>query len=428
MDARSAGGRGTRRLIPMTDRPPSTRPVLDGAAFGLYEDETPPSRALAIIGAVLAVAVIAVGILVWRAVNTEAGLDQPIAGASQATTAPSTTSPAPTLEALTALVPRSITTCVPPPRQPDDEPRIGLLCPLDGVPGLVSFVLHDSVEAADQAFNDTIAEFGLDADPVAADDRTECALGQPGVHDYIGVDQVGRVACRPNGGVVDFVWTSDEGPILARSSGGGTFADHYQFWERLVDRRDAAFPLGPEQALLDVLPDSVETRCTRDLGLTIDVQGVAAVRCEPADVAPTVMSSVQFAARPAMNQWIEQRRDGLVDNVVDQTDDGCTSAGFGRLDGVAAPLPSTPAAGSDEEPPPPVLEEPPPPSPDAGFMGYDLDGTTGRLLCFVNSNGLNAIFWTRDGSLVASIAVSDRETGATMTELLAWWETGGHLP
>ena len=419
--------------------PPGARPVLDGAAFGVYEDERPRSRAPLVIGAVLGVATLAVGLLVWRAVNTDADLVLPAEPTTTSTT--SAADAAPTMAALERLVPASITTCVPPAQEPVDDPaRVVLECPHEGVPASITYVLYGSIDDREQAFDDIVAEFGV---PTSG---TECALGQPGAHDYIGVRRVGRVVCQSGGGRVDFAWTSDEAPLLIRAGGGGAFADHYQFWADAVERTDAAFPLPAEQALLDVLPEPLRTGCVRDLGLDVDAPGVAAVRCEPADVEPGIVSSVQFAAPETMSAWIDGRRDALHDRVFDQTDDGCTSTGFGQLDVIELPPTTTTTTTTTAPPPeatssvPPttqapttttttsIPEEPPPPPPDAAFMPYDLDGTKGEILCFVNSNGLNALFWTRDDSLVGSIAVSDSTTGARMTDLLAWWESGGHRP
>ena len=327
-------------------------------------------------------------------------------------------------------------------------PRVIVQCPRDGVPESLTYVLYGSIDDREQAFDDIVASFGV---PTSG---TECALGQPGAHDYIGVERVGRVACQAGGGRVDFAWTSDEAPLLIQAGGGGAFADHYRFWADMVERTDAAFPLPPERALLDVLPEPLRTGCTRDLGLDVDAPGLAAVRCEPADVPPGIVSSVQFASPDTMSAWIDGRRDALHDNVFDQTDDGCTSTGFGQRDVVELPTTTTtttttsttttttttttaPGATSSSVPSsttvptttvPPFAEEPPPPPPDAAFMPYDLDGTHGEVLCFVNSNGLNAVFWTRDDSLVGSIAVSDSTTGARMADLLGWWESGGHRP
>ena len=408
-----AGGVRDTAALPAVDGP--ARPVFDGAAFGLYEDEAPSSRLPIIVGSVLAVAVVAVGLLTWRAVNTDAELVVPV---TPTTEAPSPTLPdaEPTVEAALALVDDRVTSCAPDAEQPTDlPPRVQLTCPIDGVPSAVRYVLFGSLGDRDDAFDDLVASFEVPAD------GAECALGQVGAHDFIGVERVGRVACHRGPDGVDFTWTTDEAPILAVASGGGPFVDHYRFWADLVERTDAAFPLAAERALLDLLPAEARVGCARDLGLNVDAPGVAAVVCRPADAAAGVMSSVQFDGGVAMATWIEGRRSGLSGNVFDQTEDGCTPDGFGRLDVVATTAPAVPA---DDE----AAGEPPPPPPDAAFADYELDGTTGKVLCFVNSTGSNAVFWTRDDLLVGSIAVSDRGAGKTMAELLTWWESGGHRP
>ncbi len=417
---------------------PHARPVLDGAAFGLYEDEAPPSRAPWVVGAVLAVAVLVVGFLVWRAVNTDADLAAP--EATTTTTAPDA---GPTVEALTALVPATLTTCVPPPQQPTDGPaRVVLLCPHEGVPEALAYVLYGSIDDRDAAFDAIVAGFGVPAD------GGECAIGRQGGHDYIGVHRVGRVACRSAGGRVDFAWTSDEAPVLVQSGGGGPFVDHYRFWADLVERTDARFPIAAEQALLDRLPEDLRTDCARDLGLDVEAPGTAAVRCRPTQPPPDTVSSVQFAGVDAMTAWIDRRRDALRSNVFDQTADGCTSTGFGQRDVVPLPTttttsttttstttaPGDPPTEEPVAPPPtapttmvPVAEEPPPPPPDAAFMPYLLGGTAGQVLCFVDSAGRNVVAWTRDDSLIGSVAVADGST-TTMAALLAWFEAGGHAP
>ena len=399
-------------------RPPATEPlppagpqVLDGAAFGLYEEDPVSYRGPARAGAVLAVVALLVGVLVWRAVNTPAELDLP-PEATTSSTAPVEAS-VPTVAAAMALVPDVVTTCTAPDAQPDDEPRrVVLQCPLDGVPEGLAFVLYATNDERDAAFDAIVDEFAV---PTSG---TDCALGQLGAHDYIGVQRVGRVACHADAGRVDFVWTTDDAPLLVRSGGGGRYADHYDFWARLVDRTDAAFPLPAERDLLDHLPAPAQVGCGRDLGLAFDVRGIA-VRCEPADDRVDVVSSVQFTGADAMNAWIASRRDVLRDNVFSSADDACTPDGFGRHDVPPAPTTTTADPATTV-----VVEEDDPltPPPDAGFTDYDFGGGSGgSILCFVNSAGLDTLFWTRNGTRIASVAVSDRAGGATMPDLLRWW-------
>lgn len=51
--------------------------TIDGEALGVFEDDETPSRLGTVVGSVLFVAVLAVGLLTWRAVNTEAELILP---------------------------------------------------------------------------------------------------------------------------------------------------------------------------------------------------------------------------------------------------------------------------------------------------------------------------------------------------------------
>lgn len=409
-----------------------SRPVLDGAMFGVYEDDRPTSRLPAVIATLLILLALGVGFLVWRAVNTDAELAVP--GDVPPPTSPVSVVPTtPTVEAAQALVPDTVSSCRAPAAQPDDAPaRVILQCPLDGVPEALALVLYESIESRDDAFDAIVDQ--LDVPTSGA----ECSLGRFGVHDYIGVRRVGRVACQAMGGRVDFVWTSEQAPVLLRSGGGGDFADHHEFWSTLVERTDGAFPLPDEQALLDRLPDGLRNGCRRDLGLVVDAAGTVAVRCAPTDDAVDVVSSVQFTDIDSMTAWIDARSDSLRTNVFDETDDACTSAGFGQRSVLGPPgspappaTPSPPAAAQDPEAgesTAPTAGEPPPPAPDAGFTTYEVDGRTGEILCFVNSSGLNALFWIRDDTLIGSIAVSDRNAGKSMTQLLAWFEAGGHRP
>ena len=55
----------------------------------------------------------------------------------------------------------------------------------------------------------------------------------------------------------------------------------------------------------------------------------------------------------------------------------------------------------------------------------DADAMTG----WIDAEGRSVLTWTRAGSLIGSVAVSDGSIGdVTMADLAAWWEAGGHLP
>lgn len=391
--------------------------MLDGAAFGVYEDATPPSRWPRILGVVLSVLFVIVGLLVWRATMTDADLALP-AGDSSSTTSLPTRGVPPTLEALEALVPAGLDTCEAPPEPPEDGvPRVAVICPRESVPEFLVFVLYATVEDREAEFESVVDELGVPAD------GADCALGQNGVHDFIGVERVGRLACFAGRGIVDFVWTSDEAPLLVRARGPGRFVDHYAVWDRIVERTDAAFPLPPEQALLDALPGATAETCRRDLDLNVVAAGSAAVLCDPAADEVAVVSSVQFRDAESMDAWIDGERARASDHVFGERPDACTTTGFGRR---PAPPPSS-APRSPEPDATTTSTGPAGPRPDAGFTRYDRDGTTGHILCRTD-DGVHRLSWIREGSRIGSVAVSDDGPGATMTELLAWWESGGHRP
>lgn len=388
---------------------------LDGAAFGVYEDDRPGSRTPALIIGLLAAASLLVGLLVWRAVNTDAELAADALPSTTTTTA-ALTEIEPTVSALRALVPDGIGGCVE-PDGPGDAAGAGddlvvLECPNDGVPESVRLELHRTSAARDSAFDALMAQIGVD-------DAGECALGRLGRHDYAAEDHGGSVACIAEGGRVDFAWTRDDVPVLVHASGGGRFLDYERWWSDAAGRTDGAFPLPEEQELLDALPDELTESCRRDLALALAAPGLLAVACEPDDAEPDVVSWVRFVTGRDMNDWIEGRRSTLQENTFDDTDDGCTPAGFGRPEVVFRDE----AEGDGEEAEPATG-----PVPDAAYEDYSFDGTSGRVLCFLNTSGQNALFWTRDGSRIGSIAVSDASAGATMVDLLTWWRDGGHRP
>lgn len=385
--------------------------ALDGAAFGIYEDERTPNRTPAVIAAVLVVATIGVGALVWRAVNTDAEL---ATSPGPTTSAPSDDpgSVEPTVEAAEALVPEGVDTCVSPERGADDTGPILLLCPREGVPEAMSLELFGTADERDARVDALAAELGI-----SDRDDAECALGRMGRHPYRADGHGGVVLCTEAAGVVDFVWTRDDAPVLLRAHGGGRFAAYERAWESLAGRTDGQFPLPAEQVLLDALPEEYLVGCERDLTLALETGGEVAAACRPTDEAPTVISWVLFRDGGPMDRWIADRRDSLDENNFDQTDDGCSPQGFGQVTDIS----EAPLEEGEAEP----VSGPPP---DAAFLDYDLEGTSGKVLCFINTSGLNAVFWTRDGPRIGSIAVSDRNEGDSMNDLLRWWRDGGHRP
>lgn len=405
---------------------PPGRPV-DGAAFGVYEEERSRSRVPAIVAAVLVVATLVVGALVWRAVNTEADL---ASGSGTTTTTeppPDLGSTAPTVAAAEALVPAGVDSCVSPEGEGAETVPIVLLCPIGEVPEAMSLELFSTAEERDAHFDAVAAELN-----VSDRDDAECALGRMGRHTYSAEGHAGRVACQEAAGVVDFLWTRDDAPVVLRAHGGGRFAEYEEAWEALAGRTDAQFPTTEEQALLDALPDQLLDDCARDLTLALEAGGRVAAACRPAEAAPTVISWVLFDDGSRMDDWIVARRDSLDENTFDQTDDGCSPQGFGQVASITeepAEQPEGEGGGEgDDQSATTTTGGPSGPPPDAAFLDYDLDGTSGSVLCFINTSGLNAVFWTRDGSRIASIAVSDRNDGDSMVDLLRWWRDGGHLP
>ena len=404
-------GEHDTRVLPRASPigPDGRRRVLDGALFGLYEDdEEPPAPVPKVLVALVVVAALVVTGLAWRAVNTDAELAVP-AGSTSSTDPAASAAERPTVDDLRLLLPPELE-CVEPDDQPtDDPPRVLLRCPGDGVPETTNVFLYGTAVDRDEAFDYVTTVLQIPD----GDETSECALGQPSVHDYIGVREVGRVGCQSVDGRVDFVWTTDRAPLLLAATGGGSFGDHYRSWATVVDRTDDAFPLGPEQVLLDQLPDALLEDCARDVDLSLEAGGGAAVTCQTQAFVPEAVSWVQFRSGEAMESWIVGRRDALVDPARSERDDACTPGGFGRAADAgiddAEDQAGTPVPGR---------------RPDTGYEPYELDGSSGTVLCHVDDAGLSTVTWARDGSLIGSVAVSR----VSMGELLAWWRSGGVRP
>lgn len=368
-----------------------------------WEDDLPRSKTPWIVGSVLAVAVLAVAALTWWAVGTDAELVPDAAEPEPDVPAPTDAEAedGPTLDALQAAVPSGLEGCVPPPDAPGGagvDGTVRLECPRPSAPDLVTLTLFPDVESRDQAFADTVTL--LELDPGAPGD---CALGGGVVHGYAGDRGSGRVACRSSDDRVDISWTDGTAPVLAVAGGFGAYPAQYAFWSDLVGRTDAEFPLPSEEALLDQLPDELTTRCERDLALTERAGGVVSVTCEPAVGEAAEVSWIRFADADAMTDWIEAERARLADAVADTTESAC------RPDG----------RGPSGELPQPWL----------GATPYRQGTSTGTILCHVDAEGRNVLTWTRAGTDIGSIAVSDGSVGdVTMADLTAWWEAGGHLP
>lgn len=390
----------------MTDEDEAGRPPLRGVVeveWDGWEDDRPRSKTPWIVGSVLAVAVLAVAGLTWWAVGIDAELGPDAAEPEPDVPAPSDADAegGPTLDALQAAVPSELEGCVPPPDAPGGagvDGTVRLECPRPSAPDLVTLTLFPDVEARDQAFADTVTL--LELDPGAPGD---CALGGGVVHDYAGDRGSGRIACRTSDDRVDISWTDGTAPVLAVAGGFGAYPAQYAFWSDLVGRTDAEFPLPSEEALLDQLPDELTTRCERDLALTERAGGVVSVTCEPAVGEAAEVSWVRFADADAMTDWIEAERAQLADAVADTTESACRPGGRGPSGEL--------------------------PQPWLGATPYRQGTSTGTILCHVDAEGRNVLTWTRAGTDIGSIAVSDGSVGdVTMADLTAWWEAGGHLP
>lgn len=344
-------------------------------------DEEGSSKLPWIVAGTLTVLVAVVGLLVWRAVNTEATLDAAAAPTTTTTEPIAAPAVAPTPERAQELVPPGVEACAPAAEQPTDAPpRVVLQCPNQQVPELVTLTLFADLDSRDAAFDDAAEAL----DPVSGQ---ECALGGPAVHDYIGVAQVGRVACRQDGTRVDFVWTSSESPLLAEAGGQGRFAEHYDFWAASVDRVDGAFPLPEERALLERLPAEQTERCRRELGLAERAGAELALSCEPEGVIPERIAYLSFPTAAAMDAWIRDRP-------------------------AASTQPAVAVAGT---------------CPRDDIADYTLDGTPGRVACRVDGRAIS-LTWVREDLLLGSIASADATPVRTMDALIEWWYAGGHRP
>ena len=358
-------------VLPVADAS-GRRRVVDGAAFGLYEDEDDEGGVPKKVLVVLAVATVVVGVLVWRAVNTEAELVVP-EGMRRAP-APPIEIPDPTADDLRLFLPERIDNCAPLTDQPDDQPpRVVLECPSDGVPTMTTFELFPTVDERDAAFD---ALTGLAGIP-PADAGGDCALGRPARHDYVGVEEVGQVGCQATPERVDFVWTSSSAPVLASATGPGSFGDHYRAWAALVERTDARFPTEAEQALLEQLPETLTRSCDRDIDLNAEAGGTAAVVCRLEGRPAETSSWVQFPSPEAMTSWFAARQ----------------------------------AAGGE------------PCRPDQPTR-FEIDGTTGQVVCQAGSRP--TVTAVRDGSAIGSVAVA--ANGVGLPGLLSWWESVGYEP
>ena len=348
--------------------------MLDGALFGVYEDDDPERRPPWLALAALVVVALVVAVLVWRAVNTDATLTVPTEQAEPTTSTTAGDRPAPTVEELRLLLPAGVEGCAPPPDELGEAPdRAVLRCAGPGAPATIDFSLHASVEARDDAFDFLAAVVD------APDQPGECALGRLGRHDYVGVEQLGQLACHRAAGRTHLLWTSDAGPLLAVASGDGGYAEHYAWWADLVDRTDAAFPTGEERSLLDRLPDSLLDDCDRDPDLSLTAGGDLAVTCHPEQSPAGEVSWIRFPGEEAIDGWWAARREQQP-----EVDDAC--------------------------------------APD----DYELGGSTGRVLCQRDPAGRALVAWARDDDHVGSVALGD--DGVAVTDLLTWWERGGHLP
>lgn len=350
--------------------------MVDGAQFGLYDDDEPERRAPWAALGVLVLGALVVAGLVWRAVSTDATLAVPAGddAATATTTTDAPADPSPTVDELRLLLPPEVEGCDVPADRPTDGPPVAVLrCTGPGEP-TVEFSLYGTVDERNDAF-DFVAT--LIEVPAGGGD---CALGRPGRHDYVGVEQVGQLACQAVGGRTDLLWTSDAAPLLAVATGEGSYADQYRWWSDLVDRTDAAFPTRDEQAVLDLLPGSLLDDCDRDPDARLAAGGDLAVTCRPDRSPAASVTWIRFADIDDADRWLAARRQVQPDDV---------------------------EAGCREH-------------------DYELGASTGRVLCHQDSAGRGVLAWSRDAGLLGSVVVG--ADGVAVADLLAWWERGGHLP
>lgn len=400
----AAGGPAGRSVFDDPAPRPGRRRVLDGAAFGLYEDDEPEHRPPVVALAVVGLMAVSVAGLVWWAVRSDDDLVLPVDEPTTTTTVEVANGP-PSIAELLLLVPPALEDC-----QPVDDPGTGgppraiVRCPgPDGLDG-VELSLYPSVLDRDDAFDFVAGVLG------AAGDDGECALGHFGRHDYIGVERVGQLACGSTGGRTDLVWTTDAGPVLALASSDRGYATAYRAWAGLVERTDDTFPIRPERALLDQLPPSLLDGCQRDVDTALGTGATLVVTCRPELAPAEAVMWLRFPDRAASARWFDTRTAG-VPGPLAQGPEACTPEGD---------------AGPDEsidEAPEPTAEASPP---GAGARPYELDGSAGTVLCHVDDAGRPTVVWRRDRDHIGSVAVG--APGVSMAELLGWWEAGGHLP
>jgi hypothetical protein len=369
--------------------------VLDGAAFGVYEDDDERGRRPLLVGT-LVVLVVVVGLLVWRAADTDA--DSLDAGRALRSGTEPPPAERPTVDDVRALVPPGFGGCVEPESQPvDDPPRAALVCPRTGSPELVVFVLYASLADREAAFERVTDDYGVTRD-------SDCALGRNAVHDYIGVARVGRLACHSDGEVVDFVWTTDEAPLLVRARGEGSFADQYEVWNRIVERTDGRFPLPREQDLLEVLPDRDPQDCGRDLRANVDAGGEVAIVCA-VDEGADLVTHVLFGSPDELDDWFDETRSDADSRNRGQGEQACSVPVTAPSEGSA---PSDPGSGSP-----------------ATSDTYDAGDRSGRVVCFTDADGEHTLAWTDESSSVGSVAVSGSAGRPGFEALLEWWAEAG---
>jgi hypothetical protein len=258
----------------------------------------------------------------------------------------------------------------PDPRLPNAQ---RLLRCTDGQDVLVG--LYPDEASADAAYRGLVA-----ASPGARSGQGDCARTTGWEHRYPGVgDFRGRVLCDKTGTVARMAWVDRPNRAVAVAErADGNSSELYRTWSRWVEL--AAFPVPPEQELLDVMADSA---CQRAPAGPLDgLDGVvAAVECTPQGSGASTVAYYRFADREGLRRAYES-----------------DVALYVAPSGVFCPDAAASGAGESD---------------------YHIRGVPfGRIACGTNESGVPAVTWTSDALLVMG-----RATGSDRAALFEWSRT-----
>jgi Protein kinase domain len=258
----------------------------------------------------------------------------------------------------------------PDPRLPDAR---RLLRCTDGQDVLVG--LYPDEASADAAYRGLVA-----SSPGARSGQGDCARTTGWEHCYPGVgDFRGRVLCDRTGSVARMGWVDHPNRAVAVAErADGNSSELYRTWSRWVEL--AAFPVPPEQELLDVMADSA---CQRAPAGPLDgLDGVvAALECTPRGSGASAVTYYRFADREGLGRAYES-----------------DVARYAAPPGVFCPDAAASGAGESD---------------------YHIRGVPfGRIACGTNESGAPAVTWTSDALLVMG-----RATGSDRAALLEWSRT-----